>query len=345
MAYLIFFLSIINVLGCSPGSDSSKPKPLLINGAGASFPYILYAKWFMEYRKEDPSVVINYRSIGSGGGIRQFIAGTTDFGATDVPMSKDNIKKTKREFVHIPSVLSAVVVSYNLPSLKDKTMKLNADVLGEIYIGNITKWDHEKLRKLNPGIKLPSKDILPIYRSDGSGTTAIFTEYLAKFSAKWLQTVGKGKSVAFPTGIGAKGNEGVMGFMRKTPGALAYMGMGYALHRKQPTALIQNSKGHFVKASEMSVKQAAEETLKKHKNIFHSMAGVGGRTAYPLSSYTYLLVYKKMFGKKGKAIKNFLNWQLTKGQSFCKKLYYVPLPSLVIPRIQSRVQSIQVEGE
>ena len=331
---------------CSPSSkktSESKKKPLLINGAGASFPYILYSKWFSEYRKIDPSVIINYRSVGSGGGIRQFLAGTTDFGATDVPIKKEELKKHKKQILHIPSTLSAVVVGYHLPELaKTDVVRFNAQVLADIYMGKIKKWNHEDLKKLNPTLSLPDKNILPVYRADGSGTTAIFTEFLAQFSPEWLNTVGKGKAVSWPQGIGGKGNEGVMGFLQKTPGAIGYVGMGYALNRQWPMAQIQNSSGHFVTASVSSVIKAAEQTLNQTNELFHPMAQAGGEGVYPLSSYTYLLFYQQMFGTKGKALLKLLHWVLKDAQKFSEKLYYIPLPDPVVKKVKKIVESIQI---
>lgn len=328
---------------CSPQSEKTK-KPLLINGAGASFPYILYSKWFSEYRKVNPSVIVNYRSVGSGGGIRQFLAGTTDFGATDVPIIPEELKKHKKKVLHIPSTLGAVVVSYNLAELQNQKapLRLNAQVLMDIYMGKIKKWNHEELKKMNPSLSLPDKNILPVYRSDGSGTTAIFTEYLAHFSSDWLQAVGKGKAVSWPQGIGGKGNEGVMGFLQKTPGAIGYVGMSYAVNRKSPMAHIQNSTGHFVQASVDSVRKAAEQTLSKTKDLFHPMVEAGGEGVYPLSSYTYLLFHQQMSGKKGEILLQMLNWTLGDAQKFSERLYYIPLPEPVVKQIKVTVQSIQI---
>ena len=345
----LFFLCCVFSLvfsACFPSSNPSKKtkKPLLINGAGASFPYILYSKWFSEYRKIDSSVIINYRSVGSGGGIRQFLAGTTDFGATDVPIKPEALKKHKKKVLHIPSTLGAVALSYHLPELsKDKkSLRLNAQVLVDIYRGKIKKWNHEELKKLNPALSLPDRNILPVYRSDGSGTTAIFTEYLAHFSPEWLEAVGKGKAVRWPQGIGGKGNEGVMGFLQKTPGAIGYVGMSYAVNRKWPMAEIQNSTGHFVRASVDSVRKAAEQTLSQTKDLFHPMVQVGGENVYPLSSYTYLLFYQQMSGHKGRVLLKMLHWILGDAQKFSEKLYYIPLPDPVIKQIQATVDSIQV---
>ena len=246
--------------------------------------------------------------------------------------------------LHIPSTLGAVVVSYNLEELQNQktALRLNAQVLVDIYRGKIKKWNHEDLKKLNPSLSLPDKNILPVYRADGSGTTAIFTEYLAHFSPEWLQAVGKGKAVSWPQGIGGKGNEGVMGFLQRTPGAIGYVGMSYALNRKWPMAQIQNSTGHFVKASVDSVKKAAEQTLNKTEDLFHPMVQVGGEDVYPLSSYTYLLFHQQMSGRKGEVLLKLLHWTLGDAQNFSERLYYIPLPAPVIKKVRITVQSIQI---
>ena len=288
-------------------------------------------------------MIINYRSVGSGGGIRQFLAGTTDFGATDVPIRKEQLIKHKKKVLHIPSTLGAVAISYYLPELeKTAVLRLNAQVLAKVYMGKIKKWNHEELKNLNPSLSLPDRNILPVYRADGSGTTAIFTEYLAQFSPEWLQKVGKGKAVNWPQGIGGKGNEGVMGFLQKTPGAIGYVGMSYALNRQWPMAQIQNSSGHFVTASVLSVRKAAEQTLNQTQDLFHPMTQAGGKNVYPLSSYTYLLFYQQMSGRKGRALLKLLDWALADAQNFSEKLYYIPLPDPVIKKIKVIIKSIQI---
>ena len=343
--YLSFvFLCLLPFFSNAEKAKKNLPSksPLLINGAGASFPYILYSKWFLEYRKVDPTVMINYRSIGSGGGIRQFLTGTLDFGATDVPMKKKQIKKSKKKILHVPTTLGAVVVSYNLPSLKGVKIRMTAAVLVDIYMGEIQKWNHEKIKKINPGVSLPDQNIIPIYRADGSGTTAVLTEYLSQFSKKWLTKVGKGKSVNWLTGIGGKGNEGVMGLVQKMPGSIGYVAMSYAINRKLPVAEVQNISGHFVLPSMKTVKTAATQVLKKTKDLFQPLITARGSNAYPLSSYTYLLVYGEMDSAKGKPLVQFLNWSLGQGQSFCENLYYVPLPSMVIKEVKIKIKSIKV---
>ena len=329
--YLLTILCVF--LTCATWS-----RPLLINGAGATFPYILYSKWFYEYAKVNSSAKINYRSIGSGGGIRQLMRGTLDFGASDVLMRKDEIQKSKKEIIHIPTTLSAVVITYNL-DLSGKNLKLDSKTIADIFSGKITKWNDEKLKKLNPQMKLPDQTIVVVYRADGSGTTAIFTEYLYKLQPqRWK--IGHGKSVNWPVGIGGKGNEGVLGFLRKTKGAIAYVGMGYAMNQKLPMASVKNSSGRYIQPNISSVQSAASHL--KNKSYKKSILNSGYQKAYPLAAFTYLLIHKKMKKEKGQVIVDFLNWALTQGQSYSSKVYYVPLPTNIIQQAQSEVKSIQL---
>jgi len=341
---LLLIYSELGFVKSSPQS-SVPSKPLLINGAGASFPYILYSKWFSEYRKIKPSIMINYRSIGSGGGIRQFLSGTLDFGATDVPIQKTQLKKTQKTVLQLPTTLGAVVISYHVKSLKGQSIRLTADLLADIYADRIKKWNHKKITAINPHLPLPNQNIVPVFRADGSGTTAVFTEYLSQFSKNWLKEVGKGKAVAWPSGIGGKGNEGVTGLLQKIPGAIGYIGLSYALNRNLPTALIRNGSGHFVKATLNSVTQAAEWSWKKHKDWFKPLSQAQGEKAYPMASYTYLLIYKEMSPQKGTALVNFLNWAIESGQTFCKDLHYIPLPKIVAKQIKQNVQTIKILQE
>ncbi len=334
-------VTVLCILLCLPCFSQAK-KPLLLNGAGASFPYILYSRWFAEYRKVAPDIRINYRSIGSGGGIRQFLTGTLDFGATDVPMKEAQIRKSQKEILHLPTALGAVVLSYNLKLSQKSGLRLTAPLLADIYMGRITKWNDKRIKALNPGIPLPDQNIVPVYRADGSGTTAVFTEYLSRFSKEWLKKVGKGKAVKWPEGLGSKGNEGVMGLLQKIPGAIGYIAMSYALNRRLPMAEIQNQSGHFVKANIQTVKASARQALKKTKNWFQPLTGAEGPGAYPLSAYTYLLVYKSMPSPKGPALLRFLSWFPDKGQNFAEQLNYVPLPGELVKEVKKQVQSIQI---
>ena len=312
-------------------------KTLLINGAGATFPYILYSKWFYEYSKVNESARINYRSIGSGGGIRQLIKGTLDFGASDVPMRIDEVKKANKEIIHIPTTLSAVVITYNV-NLSEKKLKLSNEVIAGIFSGKITNWDDVRIAQLNPQISLPEQSIVVVYRADGSGTTAIFTEYLHKTQPNQWK-IGHGKSVNWPVGIGGKGNEGVVGFLKKTKGAIAYVGMGYALNQKLPVSLIQNASGEFIEPTITSVQSAATQI----KNSYlESIVNSTHKKAYPLASFTYLLVYKKMKQEKGAVMIDFLNWALQKGQTYSPSMYYVPLPQNVIQKAQAQIKNIKL---
>ena len=332
MTYKILFL-----LFFTPSLVFSE-NPGLINGAGATFPYILYSKWFSEYSKINTSVKINYRSIGSGGGIRQLIRGTLDFGASDVPMKAYEIKKSKKPIVHIPTTLSAVVMTYNLENI-EKPLYLNSSVIAQIFNGHIKHWNDPKLMALNKDAKLPQKDIVVVYRADGSGTTAVFTEYLAKTQKDWK--VGHGKSINWPVGIGGKGNEGVLGLVQKTPGAFAYMGMGYALNQKLPTAYVQNQSGHFIQPTMSSVQEAAKDIGPK-KSYIESIVNSTRKKAYPISSFSYLLIYQEMEESIGGTIVNFLKWALIDGQKFSTSLYYVPLPENVVIQAQQAVKKIQL---
>ena len=321
-----------------PASGASS---LLINGAGATFPYILYSKWLSEYSKEHPSIRINYRSIGSSGGIRQLIKGTLDFGASDVPMNAEEIKLSPRPIVQIPTALSAVVLTYNLPSVGKKTILMTAEMIKKIMEGRIKKWNDPRLTALNPHLSKVNKDIIVIYRADGSGTTAVFTEYLA--GAGW--TGGRGKSVNWPVGVGGKGNEGVTSLVQKMEGAFAYAGMSYALNRKLPVVHIQNKSGAFIKPSFDSIKSAAKTGMAKNKSYLKSIVSSGGKKDYPISSLTYLLVYQKMKKEKGRIIVDFLNWALTKGQSYAGPLFYTSLPQNIIQKASLEIKKIKLEND
>lgn len=318
----------------------SADKPSLINGAGATFPYILYSKWFSEYSKVDTTVKINYRSIGSGGGIQQLIRGTLDFGASDVPMKEYEIKKSKKPIVHIPTTLSAVVLTYNLENIT-KPLHLTSSVIAQIFDGRIKKWNDPQLTALNKNIELPSQDIVVVYRADGSGTTAVFTEYLAKTQEDWK--VGYGKSVNWPVGIGGKGNEGVLGLVQKTPGAFAYMGMGYAMNQKLPTSHVKNQTGHSIEPTMSSVQEAAKD-VGPGQSYMESIVNSKREKAYPISSFSYLLIYKEMEESVGHVIINFIQWALSDGQKFSEPLYYVPLPENVITQAKEAVKSIQLKN-
>ena len=319
------------------------PRRLLINGAGASFPYILYSKWLSEYRAVDPSVAINYQSIGSGGGIRQFIAGTLDFGGTDTPVSEEDKKSTHKEILHIPTTLGAVAVTYNLALKKAPPLRLSGFILAEIYRGKITKWNDSHIQKINPDLKLLAEDIVVIYRADASGTTSFFTDYLALYSKDFLREVGKGKAVSWPVGAGGKGNEGVMGLVSQIQGSIAYIGASYAASQNLPMAHIENSAGKFVKPELESIRTAAKEAMKKNKDPTASFINIKGQKSYPMSGFTYIILSKKLPAKKGKALVNFLKWSLGPGQTFAEPLYFTPLPEKVTELAVKKLSQIKFE--
>ncbi len=311
-----------------------------LNGAGATFPYPLYSKWFYEYSKIKPDYKFNYQSIGSGGGIRQITAKTVDFGASDAPMADTEIAGLGAEILHIPTVLGSVVLSFNVPEISGE-FKLTGDVVAEIFLGKITKWNDPKLAALNPGLVLPSKDILVVYRSDGSGTTYVFTDYLAKVSPAWATQVGREKSVKWPIGIGAKGNEGVSGMLKQTPYSIGYLEFGYAVQNKLNMAALKNKAGQFVKPSVESVTAAADAVQSMPADYRVSITDSSVATAYPISSLTYLLIYKKQTdANKGKALTEFLNWALNQGQNYAKGLYYSPLPEALRQKVLKTVSQI-----
>ncbi len=333
----IFALGVSLVIGLFSKASTD---PILINGAGATFPFPLYSKWFSEYRKVDPSIEINYHSIGSGGGIRQLLDQTVDFGASDAPMTDEILGKAKGPVLHIPTVLGAVVIAYNLPGISTP-LKLNPQVLSEIFLGKIRKWDDNRISALNPDVKLPKLDIIPAYRSDGSGTTAVFTDYLSKISTDWKDKVGSGTSIRWPTGIGGKGNEGVTALVRQSPGRIGYLELAYAKQNKLQTAQIQNSAGEYVEASVESVAAAASGTLKSIPSDFRvSITNAQGKGAYPISSFTYLLVYKSIPKNRGDKLVQFLHWSLKEGQGFAGPLHYAPLPKELASRVTASLKNI-----
>lgn len=317
---------------------------VLINGAGATFPYPLYSKWFSEFNKKNPGVQINYQSIGSGGGIRQFLEKTIDFGASDAPMKDEDIAKAGVPVLHIPTVLGAVVVTYNLKGV-EKGLKLAPDVLADIFLGTIKKWDDERIKKLNPTAKL-SGDILVVRRSDGSGTTSIFTDYLSKVSSDWKNKVGQGTAVSWPVGLGGKGNEGVTGLIGQTEGSIGYVELIYAESKKLPYAAIKNSAGDFVMPSLETVTEAAAKTTIP-EDFRVSLTNAAGKKSYPISGFTYLLVYKNMPKDKEQKSENlvkFLKWSVGDGQAYAKELFYSPLPKTLIPKVQAKIASIELKA-
>lgn len=311
-----------------------------LNGAGATFPYPIYSKWFSEYNKLHSDVQINYQSIGSGGGIRQVLNGTVDFGASDGPMSDEQLKQAKIKILHIPTVMGAVVPAYNVPGVTGE-IKFTPEALAGIFLGKIQKWNDPAIAKSNPDLKLPDQSIIVIYRADGSGTTFIFTDYLSKISKEWEGAVGKGTSVKWPVGIGGKGNEGVAGQIRQTPGALGYVELIYALQNKITYGLMKNAAGNFVKASLDGVTEAAATAPSMPADFRVSITNAPGKTAYPISSFTWLLIpVQSKDAAKGKIISDFLNWMLSDGQKMTSQLSYAPLPTGVVEKVKVAIKQI-----
>jgi len=325
--------------GCLFAAQTGVYAQLLINGAGATFPYPIYSKWFDEYAKVDPSVRFNYQSIGSGGGQKQITARTVDFGASDGPMSDENLAKTPGKILHLPTVAGADVITYNLPG--DPKLKLDGDTIVNIFLGNITKWNDPKIAALNPGVDLPDLPVIVVHRSDGSGTTYIFVDYLSSISPVWADSVGKGTSVKWPVGIGGKGNEGVAGQVKQLSGAVGYVELIYAKQNKMPYADVKNAAGNFITPSLDSV-TAALATAKIPDDFRFSMVNAPGDKAYPISGATWLLVYEQQKdAAKGKKLVEFLNWALTKGEITAAALDYAPLPATVQQRVLARIKTIK----
>jgi phosphate transport system substrate-binding protein len=322
------------------GVSATASAQMLINGAGATFPYPIYSKWFDEYVKVDPSVRFNYQSIGSGGGQKQILAQTVDFGASDGPMSDDNLSKAPGKILHIPTVAGAVVLTYNLSG--NPSLNLDGDTIAGIFLGQIKKWNDPKLAALNSGAKLPDQDIVVVHRSDGSGTTFIFTDYLSKVSSEWKQKAGNNTSVNWPTGIGGKGNEGVSGQVKQTPGAIGYVELIYAIQNKMPYAEVKNSSGQFVKPTIDSV-TAALATAEIPDDFRFSMTNAPGKDAYPICGATWLLVYEQQKDPaKGQKLVEFLKWAAKDGEKMAKDLDYAPLPDTVQERVLKRINEIKM---
>jgi phosphate transport system substrate-binding protein len=311
-----------------------------LNGAGATFPYPMYSKWFSEYNKLHPDVQINYQSIGSGGGIRQVLNGTVDFGASDGPMSDEQLKQSKTPILHIPTVMGAVVPAYNVPGVSGE-IKFTPEALAGIFLGKIQKWNDPALTQANPGVKLPDQSIIVIYRSDGSGTTFIFTDYLSKISQDWANNVGKGTSVKWAIGMGGKGNEGVAGQIRQLQGSIGYVELIYAVENKITYGSVKNAAGNFVKASLDSVTEAAASAKSMPADFRVSITNAPGKEAYPISSFTWLLIpVQAKDPKKGKIIADFLDWMIADGQKMTSQLSYAPLPQSVVEKVKVAIKQI-----
>jgi phosphate transport system substrate-binding protein len=329
-------LAALALAGTATAADS-----LLVNGAGATFPAPLYTKWFADYHKLFPELSFNYQAIGSGGGIQQITAGTVDFGASDAPMKDDQIAKIP-DVLHIPMVMGAVVVTYNAPV---KTLRLTPEVLADIFLGKITKWNDPAIAKVNAGEKLPDLAITVAHRSDGSGTSYGFTDYLSKVSPAWKEKVGAGTSVQWPVGLGGKGNDGVSGLVKVTPGAIGYVELAYANQNKLALAELKNADGHFVKPTlESTSAAAAGVTMPADYRV--SITNAAGKDSWPIASFTYLLVHKDQAdAKKGDALVKFLWWATHEGQKEAAPLDYAPLPKAVVGMVEKTIKSMTVQGK
>lgn len=312
-----------------------------LNGAGATFPYPMYSKWFSEYHKLHPDIQINYQSIGSGGGIRQVINGTVDFGASDGPMTDEMLKEAKTKILHLPTVMGADVPAYNIPGVNAE-LKFTPDALAGIFLGKITKWNDKALTSANPGLNLPDRDIIVVHRSDGSGTTYIWTDYLSKISSEWQSQVGKGTSVKWPIGLGGKGNEGVAGSIRQLQGSIGYVELIYAVQNNIPYGSVKNAAGNFVKATLESVTAAAASSPKMPADFRVSITNAPGKDAYPISSFTWLLIpQQSKDAAKGKILADFLNWMVTDGQKMTAALSYAPLPESVVAKEKEAIKQVK----
>jgi phosphate transport system substrate-binding protein len=313
-----------------------------ITAAGATFPYPIYNKWFTEYNQLHPNVKINYQSIGSGGGIKQVSEGTVDFGASDGPMNDQQLAEAKVKVMHIPTVLGSDVPVYNIPGVS-KDLNFTGDEIADIYLGKITKWNDPRLVKDNPGANLPGKQILPVYRSDGSGTTYILTDYLSKVSPDWLSKVGKGTSVKWPVGIGAKGNEGVAGMVRQAPNSFGYVELIYALQNKMAYGTVKNAAGKYIKATTGGVTAAASGAAKTMPADYRvSITNAPGATSYPISSFTWHQIPRQFADPaKGVAVKGFLTWMLEHGESEASGMGYAPLPVQVQTMVKRTITTIK----
>jgi phosphate transport system substrate-binding protein len=315
---------------------------ILLNAAGATFPYPIYSKWFDVYHQKDPNVQINYQSIGSGGGIRQLLAGTVDFGASDGPMSDDQLKEAKFKILHFPTVLGAVIPIYNVSGVSGE-LNFTQKALAGIYLGTITKWNDPEIAKANSGVNLPAADIVVVHRADGSGTSYIWTDFLSKVSDDWKNKVGKGTSVQWPVGLGGKGNEGVAGLVKQTPNSVGYVELIYAVQNAITFGKVQNASGKFLKADLAGVTAAAAAAAKDIPDDFRvSITNQSGPTVYPISSFTWLLIPAQISdASKRDAIKGFLKWMLTDGQGYNEGLAYARLPKPVVEKELKAISLIQ----
>lgn len=350
---IIFALSVAG-FGCSGQKTGEGPSAnsagssIRLQGSGASFPKPIYEKWVNEFGKVNANVKIDYQATGSGAGQKALLAKTADFGASDDPISDEDLKSAGAEILHIPTVLGAVVLTYNLEAVKEP-LKLSAQNISDIYLGNIKKWNDERLKKDNPNVSLPDADILPVYRADSSGTSAVFTDFLSKTVPEWKEKVGMNKQPSWVTGVGvgAKGNDGVMGQVKQTPNSIGYVELTFAKANNLPTALVKNKAGEFVEASLDTVSAAAAASVSTMPDDLRTqITNAEGQNAYPISSYTYILVYKDQpDATKGKAIADFLWWAIHDGEKMVKELHYAPLPAEVVKKVEAKINSMTSGGK
>jgi phosphate transport system substrate-binding protein len=336
-------LSLVTASAIVAGAVGVAAQTIQINGAGATFPYPIYSKWFAEYNKLHPNVRINYQSIGSGGGIRQVSQETVFFGATDGPMTNEQLQAAPGRILHFPTVLGAVVPIYNVQGVSAE-LKFTGAVLADIFLGKVTRWNDPAIAKLNAGVSLPASDITVVHRSDGSGTTYIWVDYLSKVSPDWKKTVGVNTSVRWPTGVGGKGNEGVAGLVRQSPNSIGYVELIYALQNKIDYASVQNAAGRFVRASiEATTAAAAAAAAKMPADFRVSITNPPGDAAYPIASFTWLLLYESPKDKQqAKVMVEFLKWALTDGQKHAAQLGYAPLPDSVVKLEMAQLAKIRI---
>ena len=341
MVCAIFLLGFRSSLAPSSPAPAPPADRVLIIGAGATFPYQIYSKWFDEYHKLHPDIEINYQSIGSGGGIRQLLAGTVDFGASDGPMTDEQLGQAKEKIYHFPTVLGADIPTYNIPGV-DQELKFTSEALAGIFLGKITKWNDPAIAKVNAGVNLPASDITVVHRSDASGTTYIWVDYLSKVSPEWKMKAGVATQVNWPTGVGGKGNEGVSGLVKQTPYSVGYVELIYAIQNHMPYGRVRNSSGNFVKADLTGVTAAAAGASKEIPDDFRvSITNAPGKAAYPISSFTWLLIPGKIDdARKRQTITDFLHWMITDGQKFCEPLAYAPLPKAVVAKETKAISRI-----
>src|SRR5258707_1862342 len=337
VALCVFGIAALGFIGCGNNAGGE----VRLQGAGASFPNPLYQKWLSEYGKLNANVKIDYQSIGSGGGIKQIQARTVDFGASDAPMKDEDLKAAPGEILHIPTVLGAVVITYNLAGVS-QPLRFTPDVIADIFLGKIKKWSDPKIKADNAGVSFPNADITVVHRSDSSGTSAVFTDYLSKVNPEWKEKVGAGASPNWPAGIGGKGNEGVTGQVQQTPNTNSYVGRTYAVQNKLPAALVRNKAGNFVEPTIDAVTQpAAASVATTPEDLRVSITNADGATAYPISSYTYILAYKSQpDAVKGKVLVDFLWWGIHDGEKFPKELHYAPLPAEIVKRPEAKINPI-----